>query len=114
MIKALCDVQEFLEKAHEVSEMHIYTHGNAEYAAEMAKLLDPTKRFFAERIISQVSTAFTGCGDHVVAMTVKVNQIIRAFCMAVRLGFCIGGQHIEACQKPRRSLGRRKSSCHSR
>ncbi|BDA42625.1 probable RNA polymerase II subunit A C-terminal domain phosphatase [Coccomyxa sp. Obi] len=46
-------VREFLEKAHEVSEMHIYTHGNAEYAAEMAKLLDPTKRFFAERIISQ-------------------------------------------------------------
>lgn len=34
--------------------MHIYTHGNAEYAIEMAKLLDPTKRFFAERIISQV------------------------------------------------------------
>ncbi len=47
-------VQEFLEKAHEVSEMHIYTHGNAEYAIEMARLLDPTKRFFAERIISQV------------------------------------------------------------
>lgn len=35
-------------------EMHIYTHGNAEYAVEMAKLLDPSKRFFAERIISQV------------------------------------------------------------
>ncbi len=34
--------------------MHIYTHGNKEYAQEMAKLLDPTKRFFAERIISQV------------------------------------------------------------
>lgn len=49
-----CNMQEFLEKAHEVSEMHIYTHGNAEYAIEMARLLDPTKRFFAERIISQV------------------------------------------------------------
>ena len=36
-------------------EMHIYTHGNAEYAVEMARLVDPTQRFFAERIISQVA-----------------------------------------------------------
>ena len=34
--------------------MHIYTHGNAEYAVEMARLLDPTRKYFAERIISQV------------------------------------------------------------
>ena len=45
--------QEFLAEAHKISEMHIYTHGNAEYAAEMARLLDPTKLYFAERIISQ-------------------------------------------------------------
>jgi len=54
-------LQEFLEKAQEVSEMHIYTHGNAEYAIEMAKLLDPTKRFFAERIISQVPNLAITC-----------------------------------------------------
>lgn len=47
-------LQEFLARTHELYEMHIYTHGNKEYAQEMAKLLDPTKRFFAERIISQV------------------------------------------------------------
>jgi hypothetical protein len=46
--------KEFLEKAHELYEMHIYTHGNAEYAVEMARLLDPTRKFFAERIMSQV------------------------------------------------------------
>jgi hypothetical protein len=45
--------QEFLAEAHKISEMHIYTHGNAEYAAEMARLLDPSRQYFAERIISQ-------------------------------------------------------------
>ena len=49
-------LQEFLAKTQQLYEMHIYTHGNAEYAVEMAKLLDPSKRFFAERIISQVSS----------------------------------------------------------
>ena len=48
-------VQDFLARTQQLYEMHIYTHGNAEYAVEMAKLLDPSKRFFAERIISQVS-----------------------------------------------------------
>ena len=48
-------MQEFLARTQQLYEMHIYTHGNAEYAVEMAKLLDPTKRLFAERIISQVA-----------------------------------------------------------
>ena len=48
-------LQDFLARTQQLYEMHIYTHGNAEYAIEMAKLLDPSKRFFAERIISQVS-----------------------------------------------------------
>ena len=47
-------MQGFLARTQQLYEMHIYTHGNAEYAVEMAKLLDPSKRFFAERIISQV------------------------------------------------------------
>lgn len=47
--------QDFLSRTQQLYEMHIYTHGNAEYAVEMAKLLDPTKRLFAERIISQVA-----------------------------------------------------------
>jgi len=36
-------------------ELHIYTHGDQDYAAEMAKLLDPTKTFFGGRVISAVS-----------------------------------------------------------
>ena len=38
-------------------ELSIYTHGNREYAVAMARLLDPRKQLFAERIISAVSCA---------------------------------------------------------
>ena len=47
-------VREFLEAAYKIAEMHIYTHGGREYANAMAKLLDPTKKFFKDRVISQV------------------------------------------------------------
>ena len=46
-------VREFLEGVHAMAEMHIYTHGDRDYAAAMALLLDPKRRFFQERIISQ-------------------------------------------------------------
>lgn len=35
-------------------ELHVYTMGDRDYAAEMAKLLDPTGRFFHGRVISAV------------------------------------------------------------
>ena len=44
----------FLAAVRELAEMHIYTHGDAEYAALMAGLLDPDRCYFADRIISQV------------------------------------------------------------
>ncbi len=47
-------VRQFLEKAHERYELHIYTMGDRDYAAEMAARLDPQRRLFAERIISSV------------------------------------------------------------
>lgn len=86
--------------------MHIYTHGNAEYAAEMAKLLDPTKRFFAERIISQVEPAFSGFGDRLVAFPGTIKQS-SAHLHGCQIGTCAGGQYSEACQRPRRCLRRR-------
>lgn len=43
-----------MEEAHKIAELHVYTMGDRGYAVEMAKLLDPTKRFFNERVISQV------------------------------------------------------------
>lgn len=47
-------VREFLEEMHLLFELHIYTMGDRDYAAEMARRLDPSRRLFAERIISSV------------------------------------------------------------
>ena len=72
--------QEFLAEAQKISEMHIYTHGNAEYAAEMARLLDPTKQYFAERIISQA---------HARVLSPPITRAI--------LRYCWGGSQLPAC-----------------
>lgn len=45
-------IREFLMEAHKLFELHIYTHGDQDYAAEMAKLLDPKKTLFGGRVIS--------------------------------------------------------------
>ena len=47
-------VREFLATAHRFTEMHIYTHGDQEYATAMARLLDPEQKYFQGRIVSQV------------------------------------------------------------
>ncbi|KAJ4973508.1 hypothetical protein NE237_006682 [Protea cynaroides] len=43
----------FLEKASNLYELHLYTMGNKLYATEMAKVLDPTGALFAGRVISK-------------------------------------------------------------
>ncbi|KAJ8531118.1 hypothetical protein K7X08_025849 [Anisodus acutangulus] len=43
----------FLEKASNLFELHLYTMGNKLYATEMAKLLDPKGDLFAGRVISR-------------------------------------------------------------
>ncbi|CAL8993577.1 unnamed protein product [Prunus brigantina] len=43
----------FLEKASQLFELHLYTMGNKLYATEMAKVLDPTGALFAGRVISR-------------------------------------------------------------
>ncbi|KAI7844187.1 hypothetical protein COHA_002322 [Chlorella ohadii] len=45
-------VRQFLEAARERFELHVYTMGDRDYAAEMAKLLDPEGRLFHGRVIS--------------------------------------------------------------
>ena len=47
-------IRKFLLEAHKLYELHIYTHGDQDYAAEMAKLLDPQKTLFGGRVISAV------------------------------------------------------------
>ena len=44
----------FLARMRTLYEMAIYTHGDRPYAAEMARLIDPTGSLFGGRIISQV------------------------------------------------------------
>ncbi|KAL6505409.1 hypothetical protein OROHE_022788 [Orobanche hederae] len=43
----------FLEKASQLYELHLYTMGNKYYATEMAKLLDPKGELFSGRVISR-------------------------------------------------------------
>ncbi|KAK6944365.1 BRCT domain [Dillenia turbinata] len=47
-------VHTFLKEANKMFEMYIYTMGEPLYAAEMARLLDPSGVYFSSRVISQV------------------------------------------------------------
>ncbi|KAI6680434.1 hypothetical protein NL676_034315 [Syzygium grande] len=46
-------VRTFLKEASDMFEMYIYTMGDRSYAREMAKLLDPKREYFHERVISR-------------------------------------------------------------
>ena len=54
-------VREFLAEVHRRFELHVYTMGDRDYAGEMAARLDPSRRLFAERIISSVRPALCCC-----------------------------------------------------
>ncbi|TAQ85107.1 hypothetical protein B7494_g6572 [Chlorociboria aeruginascens] len=43
----------FLDSISELYELHVYTMGTRPYAQSIAKLVDPTKRLFGDRIISR-------------------------------------------------------------
>lgn len=47
-------VRAFLEQAHTICELHIYTMGDRAYARAMAAVLDPEGRLFSGRVISAV------------------------------------------------------------
>ena len=46
-------IRTFLKEASEMFEMYVYTMGDRAYALEMAKLLDPKKEYFGDRVISR-------------------------------------------------------------
>ncbi|XP_024184859.1 RNA polymerase II C-terminal domain phosphatase-like 4 [Rosa chinensis] len=46
-------IKTFLKEASEIFEMYVYTMGDRAYALEMAKLLDPKKEYFGDRVISR-------------------------------------------------------------
>ncbi|KAM1191340.1 hypothetical protein PS2_011646 [Malus domestica] len=56
-------VWNFLERASQLFELHLYTMGNKLYATEMAKVLDPTGVLFAGRVISRGDDGDPDDGD---------------------------------------------------
>jgi RNA polymerase II subunit A C-terminal domain phosphatase len=52
-IKLRPGLEEFLQKISECYELHIYTMGTRAYAENIAKIIDPERRFFGERVLSR-------------------------------------------------------------
>ncbi|KAI3319873.1 hypothetical protein HD806DRAFT_525185 [Xylariaceae sp. AK1471] len=52
-IKMRPGLYEFLEKAAELFELHVYTMGTRAYALNIAKIVDPTQKLFGNRVISR-------------------------------------------------------------
>ena len=52
-VKLRPGLKEFLAKIAEMYELHVYTMGTRAYATNIAKLVDPDKKLFGDRIISR-------------------------------------------------------------
>jgi RNA polymerase II subunit A-like phosphatase len=52
-IKMRPGLKEFLDKVAEMYELHVYTMGTRAYALNSARIVDPEKRLFGDRIISR-------------------------------------------------------------
>ncbi|CAD5177619.1 unnamed protein product [Musa acuminata subsp. malaccensis] len=68
----------FLEKANELYELHIYTLGSRPYATAMAKLLDPTGSLFGGRVMSGRDD-----GDRMVSQRKDLKGVLGLECAAV-------------------------------
>ena len=53
LVKIRPFVNEFLTRAKQLFELHVYTHGSRPYANEVVKLIDPKGEFFQGRILSR-------------------------------------------------------------
>ncbi len=45
--------RQFLEKVSQLYEMHVFTMGTKEYAAQITRVLDPERKLFCDRIITR-------------------------------------------------------------
>ncbi|KAK5957967.1 CTD phosphatase Fcp1 [Knufia fluminis] len=52
-IKLRPGLEQFLENVSEKYELHIYTMGTRQYAKEIAKIVDPDRKYFEDRILSR-------------------------------------------------------------
>ena len=51
---------EFIEEANKTCLLYVYTHGTRSYAEGVASILDPTKKYFANRIFSKTDVPELG------------------------------------------------------
>ena len=52
-IKLRPGLEQFLENVSEMFELHIYTMGTRQYAQQIARIVDPERKYFADRILSR-------------------------------------------------------------
>lgn len=52
-IKLRPGLADFLENISQIYELHIYTMGTRQYAEQIAKIVDPDRRYFSDRILSR-------------------------------------------------------------
>ncbi|KAK7206688.1 hypothetical protein BZA70DRAFT_245834 [Myxozyma melibiosi] len=52
-VKVRPGLEEFLERISKKYELHIYTMATKSYAAAIAKIIDPTGKYFADRVLSR-------------------------------------------------------------
>lgn len=52
-IKLRPGLMDFLERISKLYELHIYTMGTRQYAQQIAKIVDPTRKYFGDRILSR-------------------------------------------------------------
>jgi RNA polymerase II subunit A C-terminal domain phosphatase len=52
-IKVRPGLTEFLEEVSKTYELHVYTMGTRAYANSVAKIVDPQKKYFGDRVLSR-------------------------------------------------------------
>ena len=59
-LKLRPNLLQFLEEANKTCLLYVYTHGTRSYAEGVAAILDPTKKYFANRIFSKTDVPELG------------------------------------------------------
>ncbi|CAN7112429.1 unnamed protein product, partial [Brassica rapa subsp. narinosa] len=67
IIKVRPFVKDFLREANTLFNMYVYTKGDLLYGKEIAKMIDPDKSYFGDRVITRRESRHTKTLDHVLA-----------------------------------------------
>jgi RNA polymerase II subunit A-like phosphatase len=75
-IKMRPGLREFLEKVAELYELHVYTMGTRAYALNIAKIVDPQKKLFGNRVISRDESGSMIAKDLQRLFPVSTNMVV--------------------------------------